>query len=194
MRKIYKYKALAVGASAGGFEAFKELLKELREPLRVPMFVVQHIKKGGGLKLADTFRELTGMSIKEAEPGEPVLPGVIYICPADYHMAVEAEKTLTLLSSEPINYSRPSVDVLFDSAAAAYGEGLISLILSGSSSDGSLGTANVKKYGGCAAVQSPDDAGYELMPSSAIKSADVDFTGNIQEIADFIKERLNDLI
>jgi len=190
MRAKLKYQAVVVGASAGGIESFKRLLEKVGKDLKIPVLVVQHIRKGGNSNLAGLFAAMTGKDVREPETHDPILPGVIYIAPSDYHMAIEKEKTITLLSDAPVNYSRPSIDVLFESAAEVYREGLIGIILTGSSNDGSAGLLKIKELGGCTIVQSPDDAEYDVMPFSAMNTVDSSFIGNIEEIAYFLRDRL----
>lgn len=189
-----KYQAMVVGASAGGIESFKALLEQIGTELKIPVLVVQHIKKSGMTNLAELFAKLTGLDVREAEPNEPILPGVIYFAPADYHLAVEQGKTLTLLSSEPINYSRPSIDVLFESAAEVYKDRLIGLIMTGSSADGSAGLARVSSLGGYTIVQSPDEAEFDVMPFCAMKLVYKSYIGNIQEISAHLKGLLAEII
>lgn len=188
MRLTRKYKAIVIGTSAGGVDAFKRLIQQIGTELNLPVIVVQHLRKG--TSLAGLMAEMTGLKVKEAEPGEPILPGIIYFAPADYHTAVEWDRTITLLSSEPINFSRPSIDVLFESAAEVYGKELIGVILTGSNDDGSVGLAKVKIHGGCTVVQSPDEAEYDTMPLEAINKTKPDFVGSVDEIAGFIKEKM----
>jgi len=191
MMSKLKYKAIAVGASAGGIEAFKGLLDKLGKNIGVPVLIVQHVKKGNQTDMASLFSKLTGLDVREAAPNEPILPGVIYMAPPDYHMAVEQEKTITLLSSEPVNYSRPSIDVLFETAAEAYRHELIGIVLSGSSRDGSDGLLRIHEFGGCTIVQSPEEAEYDTMPIAAINRVNTSFVGTVDEIAKYLTEQLS---
>jgi two-component system chemotaxis response regulator CheB len=106
--------------------------------------------------------------VKEADDKEPLLPGVAYFAPSDYHLLVEAEASVALSADEPVNYSRPSIDVLFDSAADAYGEGLTGVILSGANEDGAKGLARVVARGGTAVVEDPEAAYASIMPAAAL--------------------------
>jgi two-component system chemotaxis response regulator CheB len=192
MKTRNKYGAIVIGASAGGIEACKHLLKTIQKELDIPVLIVQHIMKDKGLCIADLMSKLTGLKTKEAEPGEDILPNTVYFAPPDYHMAVEQDKTITLLSTEPINYSRPSIDVLFEAAADAYTDRLLGVILTGSSSDGADGLKRINKMGGCTIVQSPEDAEFDVMPLSAMENTNIDFVGTIKEITEFIREKLKE--
>ncbi|PLX70442.1 MAG: chemotaxis protein CheB [Denitrovibrio sp.] len=189
-----KYQAVVIGASAGGIESFKKLLEEIGDFLDIPVMIVQHIKKSKNSNLAELFSGMSGLNVREAAPNEPVLPATIYFAPADYHLAVEQGRTLTLLATEPINYSRPSIDVLFKTAAEVYRESLIGIVLTGSSHDGAEGLAQIRDLGGCTIVQSPDEAEYSIMPLAALKRVDTSFTGTIKEIADYLKKQLADTV
>jgi two-component system chemotaxis response regulator CheB len=188
----FRYKAIAIGASAGGITACRKLLTLIDKELNIPVFIVQHIKKDNTSDVGKLMSELTGLEVIEPESNTPVLPYKVYLAPADYHMVIEQDKTISLLSSEPVNYSRPSIDVLFESAAEAYGEELIGIILSGSSCDGTKGILRIEELGGCTVVQNPDDTEFNTMPFSAMARADTDFIGSIEEIAQFLKSIISD--
>jgi len=189
-----KYQAIVIGASAGGIESFGALLKKIHSHVDIPVLVVQHIKKGGCSDLGGMFSASTGLKVAEAELNEPILPGKIYIAPSDFHMVVEQDKTITLLSTEPVNYSRPSIDVLFETAAEVYGKGLIGIILSGASADGSKGLKKVSEFGGCTVVQCLNEADFKIMPYEALNLVKADFVGKIDEIGDFLIDKMEELV
>jgi two-component system chemotaxis response regulator CheB len=170
----FRYKAIAIGASAGGITACRKLLTLIDKELNIPVFIVQHIKKDNTSDVGKLMSELTGLEVIEPESNTPVLPYKVYLAPADYHMVIEQDKTISLLSSEPVNYSRPSIDVLFESAAEAYG------------------ILRIEELGGCTVVQNPDDTEFNTMPFSAMARADTDFIGSIEEIAQFLKSIISD--
>lgn len=160
--------AVVIGASVGAVQALSVLLPALPADYPVPVFVVVHVppdKKGA---LADLFAARCAIAVKEAEDKEPVAPGVVYFAPADYHLLVEQDLTLSLSSDEPVLYSRPAIDVLFESAADAYGDGLTGVILTGASHDGARGLQAVGASGGNALVQTPASAEGTSMPLAAL--------------------------
>lgn len=160
--------AVVIGASVGAIHALLVLLPALPADYPVPVFVVVHVppdKKGA---LAGLFAARCSIAVKEAEDKEPVRPGTVYFAPADYHLLVEQDLTLSLSSDEPVLYSRPAIDVLFESAADAYGDGLTGVILTGASHDGARGLKAVCAAGGTALVQTPASAEGTSMPLAAL--------------------------
>ena len=127
------------------------------------------------------------MIVKEAEDKEPIRPGVIYFAPPDYHLLVEADHTLSLSADEPVLYSRPSIDVLFESAADAYGDGLVGIILTGANEDGAAGLSAVYDAGGIALVEDPEGAFSSAMPSAALARRREARVLSLDEIADYLK-------
>jgi two-component system chemotaxis response regulator CheB len=167
------YKAVVIGVSAGGFEALKRLLGGLPADFPLPILIVQHLRSGTG-PLADALQHFCTIRLKEADEGEAIRPGTVYFAPPDYHLLVEREGTLALSVDPPVRYARPSVDVLFESAADAFGNGVIGMVLTGANDDGSRGLRNIKAGGGTAIVQDPNDAEVAQMPLSALQATPVD--------------------
>jgi two-component system chemotaxis response regulator CheB len=162
--------AVVIGASAGAIEALSVLLPALPSAYRLPVMIVVHVPPDRKSLLPDLFRDKCAIKVVEADDKEPVQNGVIYFAPPDYHLLVETGKTLSLSSDEPVLFSRPSVDVLFESAADAYGPALTAVILSGASQDGAKGLAAVVAAGGEAMVLRPGEAYATAMPEAAIAS------------------------
>jgi len=162
------YDAIVIGASAGGFSALGELLPQLPAGLPQAVVVVQHLHPRGGEYLVEYLNSHCAMPVKEAEDKEPILPGVIYVAPAQYHLLIEQDRIFSLSVDDKVNYSRPSIDILFSSAAAAYGPCLIGIILTGANADGACGLALIKERGGLTIVQEPKTAETPLMPQAAI--------------------------
>jgi two-component system, chemotaxis family, protein-glutamate methylesterase/glutaminase len=181
-----RYKAVAIGASAGGLRALSTLLSSLPSGFRLPAFVVQHIDPSSETLLVSLLNSKCAIPIKEAEDKEEIVGGTVYIAPPNYHLLVERDHRLELSVDEKENYSRPSIDVLFESASETYREGLIGVILTGSSEDGAKGLAVIKLNGGCGVVQEPTTAEYRIMPESAIQKTKVDHVLDLEEIADFL--------
>lgn len=163
--------ALAIGASAGGIDALITLFSGLAPPWRAPVIVVLHIPEDHDSQLADMFARRLGVHAAEASPGAPVEPGRFYVAPPGYHLLVEADRTFSLSCEAPVQYSRPSIDVLLESCADAYGASLAGLVLTGANEDGAEGLAAVRAAGGLALVQDPDDAAQPAMPQAAVASS-----------------------
>ena len=162
-------KAVVIGASAGALEALSVILPGLPADYPLPVMVVVHIRADRHSVLATLFDAKCALPVREAQDKEPISAGTIYFAPPDYHLLVETDHTLSLSSDEPVFFSRPAIDVLFDSAADAYGEGLVGIVLSGANQDGAEGLGAVVKAGGTAIVQSPATAYAAAMPEAAIR-------------------------
>jgi len=178
---------IAVGTSLGGFNALTRLLGSLPERFPVPIVIVQHrtvSPAGGGL--ARLLQDHTPLSIVEAEDKMTVEPGVVYLAPADYHLMIEAPGLLALSTDEPVRAARPSIDVLFQTAADAYRDGLLGVLLTGASADGAEGLATVKKYGGRAIVEDPSTAECRTMPAAALAATAVDYVLPLDRIGDHL--------
>jgi len=178
---------IAVGTSLGGFNALTRLLGSLPERFRVPIVIVQHrtvSPAGGGL--ARLLQDHTPLSIVEAEDKMTVEPGVVYLAPADYHLMIEAPGLLALSTDEPVRAARPSIDVLFQTAADAYRHALVGVLLTGASADGAEGLAMVKRYGGRAIVEDPSTAECRTMPAAALAATAVDYVLPLDRIGDHL--------
>jgi two-component system, chemotaxis family, protein-glutamate methylesterase/glutaminase len=179
--------AVVMGASAGGVEALGVLLPALPASFRPALLIVQHLPRERPSLLVDIFRRRCAVPVREAEDKEPVEPGTVYFAPPDYHMLVEKSRQIALSTDEPLNYSRPSIDVLFESAADAYGKRLLGIILTGANDDGAEGLNAVHRAGGLTAVQQPDSAAVPLMVVSALKRGPADFVLPLNEIAALLR-------
>lgn len=186
-----RFRAIVIGASAGGLEALKTLLPALRENLPVPVLIVQHIAPNSDSYLPTYLDERAPLHVKEAEDKEILLPGVVYVAPPNYHLLVEADNTMSLCAGHRVNYSRPSIDVLFESAADAFGPRLIGVILTGANQDGAQGLARIKKLGGVAIVQSPRTAVARAMPVAALEATQVDHVLPLEDIAPLLNTLIN---
>lgn len=175
--------AIAIGTSAGGVEALLTLLPALSPRLQAPVFVVLHLPAGRPSLLAEIFSPKCPCPVVEADDKLPIDPGTVYLAPPDYHMLIEADRRIALSADGPLLYSRPSIDALFESAADVYGDGLLGVILTGGSADGSAGLAAVQRAGGATVVQHPDDAQVPLMVDAALKRVHADFVLPLTGIA-----------
>lgn len=182
------YEAVVIGVSAGGINALKVIFTTISDKFTLPVIVVQHLHPHSDSFLPNYLDSLSHMRIKEAEDKEIICAGTVYIAPANYHLLVEEDKTLSLNTDEKVNYSRPSIDVLFRSAAAVYQSKLIGVILTGANNDGVLGMKRIKKYGGLTIVQDPTTAEAETMPSAVIKQIEVDYILSLAKIGQLLED------
>lgn len=162
--------AIVIGASAGAVEALSRVLPPLAERYALPIMIVVHLPNDKRSVLVELFQAKCRMRVQEAEDKEPIEAGTIYFAPPDYHLLVEQDKTLSLSSDDPVLYSRPSIDVLFESAADAYGPGLLGIILTGANQDGANGLKAVAAAGGEVIIQSPETAFVSTMPMAAFEA------------------------
>jgi two-component system, chemotaxis family, protein-glutamate methylesterase/glutaminase len=183
-----KMKAVVIGGSAGGLSALSEILSHLPGDFPYPIMVVLHLAPTAGRQLPQLLSARCKLAVKEAEDTEKICPGCVYVAPADYHLLVERDNTMSLSVDEAVNFSRPSIDVLFQSAAESYGPSLVGIVLTGASQDGSHGLSRIKEFGGLAIVQNPSSAQAPLMPSSAINATEVDHILNLANIGYFLAE------
>jgi two-component system, chemotaxis family, protein-glutamate methylesterase/glutaminase len=180
--------AVVIGASAGALEVLSNLLPALPSDYRLPILIVVHLPPDNTSLFAELFRARCAIRVREAEDKEPIEPGVVYFAPPDYHLLVEEDKRLSLSDDEPVLFSRPSIDVLFESAADAYGGGLIGVVLTGANSDGANGLKAVVEAGGVAVVQSPGSAYAVAMPEAAIAACPAARVLPVNEIAAYLRE------
>ena len=167
--------AVAIGASAGGIDALFALLQGLEPPAQAPIVVVLHLPEQHESRLPQVFANRLQLPVEEAQPHAPVQAGTVYFAPPGYHLLVEADRSFSLSCDAPVLFSRPSIDVLLESCAEAYGSRLLGMVLTGANEDGARGLASVKACGGLAAVQDPAEAAHGVMPDAAIRLAHPDF-------------------
>lgn len=189
-RAVVHRKAIVLGASAGALEAISELLEHLPSNFPLPIFAVVHLPADKKSLLADCLRERFQREIKEAEDKEPIQEGAMYFAPPDYHLLIEQDGRLSLSTELPVHFSRPSIDVLFESAADVYGPALIGVILTGSNDDGAKGLRMVFDAGGMVLVQCPELAQAREMPLAAIKDCPKACAMTIPEIAACIQKEV----
>lgn len=163
--------AVVIGGSAGGIEALFVLLEGLPASYPLPVVVVLHLPEHHDSKLAEVFAPRLALPVREAAAHAPVARGVSF-APGGYHLLVEADRTFSLSCEPPVLFSRPSIDVLMESCADAYGPRLAGILLTGASADGARGLARIRAAGGLAAVQSPREARHPVMPDAAVAQAD----------------------
>ena len=181
------YGLVVMGASLGGFHALEILLGDLPRDFPLPIAVVQHRSSDSDELLPTLLARKSRLPVVEAEDKQHIMPGHIYVAPANYHLLVE-EGHFALSTEGPVQFARPSVDVLFESAADAYRDKVVAVLLSGSNKDGARGIALIKDYGGLAIVQDPASAESRHMPEAAIASARIDHVLPLPEIARLLTE------
>jgi two-component system chemotaxis response regulator CheB len=180
-------RAVAIGASAGGVQALSELLPALPAGSRAAVFVVLHLPRDRPSLLVDVFSRKCELDVREAEDKEPVRPGTVYFAPPNYHLLVDPGPQLALSADDLVHHSRPSIDVLFDSAAQVYREHLLGIILSGANEDGAEGLAAVHDAGGVTVVQEPQTAQSSAMILSALERKPADLVLDLAGIARLLR-------
>jgi two-component system chemotaxis response regulator CheB len=169
------YEAIVIGVSSGGMNAMKVIFKLLPMDFNIPIIIVQHVSPRSDNQWINLLNDKSNLYIKEADEKEKIENGTVYIAPSNYHLLVESNKTFSLTIDERVNFARPSIDVLFESAAEAYKSKLIGVVLTGSNDDGAKGMKRIKEYGGLTIVQDPATAESSYMPASAIAAVQVDY-------------------
>jgi two-component system chemotaxis response regulator CheB len=181
------FRAVVIGVSAGGLDALGKLLPALPASFPLPILIVQHRRADSDDYLSKSLDRDCAITVKEAEEKEALRGGTAYLAPANYHLLVERDETLALSVEPKENFSRPSIDVLFESASYVWAERLIGIILTGANKDGAKGLALIKQRGGTAIVQDPAGAEYDAMPKAAINAGAVDAILPIPKIASLLK-------
>lgn len=183
-----KCSALIIGGSAGSLDVLLEIFPDLSSSINFPIILVTHRKAGNDSLLSDLLRNRTSLTVNEAEEKEMILPGNVYIAPADYHLLIEENHTISLDYSEKVNYSRPSIDVTFQSAAEVFKDGLVCILLSGSNADGVAGLKTVNNFEGLVVIQNPNTAVMPYMPQQAVNEVKPAVVLNAYEMAEFINK------
>ncbi len=181
-----RYQAIVIGTSAGGMNAVSSILEAIPGDFPLPIIIVQHLHPNQGDEFFRHFDNQCRLIVKSADEKEPVRPGSVYLAPPNYHLLIEKDKTLSLSVDEKVRYSRPSIDVLFESAADVFSSFLIGILLTGANDDGALGLQEIKKYNGLVIVQDPDTAEAKYMPQSALAVVDADHVLPLEEIGPFL--------
>ena len=180
---------IVIGVSAGGLHAVGTILRRLPADFPVPIVVVQHRAKES-TALASVLQESTRLRVCEVEDKMPIEPGRVYIAPPDYHVLIE-DGHLALSIDAPVTYSRPSIDVLFDSAADQFGDRVIGVVLTGANHDGAAGLRHIVQRGGKALVQSPESAEMSVMPRAAIAAVPQAVVAPLKELAGRLTELIS---
>lgn len=184
---IANCKVVIIGGSAGSLNALMQILPDLSQLNGFAVVIVLHRKSTDDQTLEELIALKSSITVKIVEDKVPLVPGYIYVAPSNYHLLFERNDTLSLDISEKINYSRPSIDVSFESASEIYGEALVGILLSGSNTDGTYGLKAIKAAGGTIVVQNPTVAEMPFMPHNAILNTNPDFVLDNQEILELLR-------
>jgi len=182
-----RFDVVAIGASAGAIEAVSTILSALPASYPLALIVVIHLPADRKSIVASLFQAKSQLRVKEVEDTEPIEGGTMYIAPPDYHVLVEQDRTLSLSAEEPVQFSRPSIDVLFESAADALGDRLLGVVLTGANSDGARGLRAISDSGGTALVQTPGSAYSPVMPQAAIDACPDARVLDLPGISEYLK-------
>jgi two-component system chemotaxis response regulator CheB len=176
---------VVVGTSLGGLDAVRSLLAELRAGTEATIVIVQHRTPASNGTLVELLSKRCALPVSEPCDRDPIEPGRVYVAPANYHLLVE-QGCFSLSIDAPVQFARPSIDVLFESAARAYGPELVALVLTGSSKDGAAGAAAVKQAGGRVYVEDPARAYSPTAPLAALSATSVDGVLSIAHLAQLL--------
>ncbi|BAY10759.1 chemotaxis protein CheB [Calothrix sp. NIES-2098] len=187
------FELIVIGASLGGLNALTIVLGNLPKNFPVPIAVAQHRQPYTDDNLSAFLQKHSNLIVKDAEDKEEIIPGTVYLAPADYHLLVECgvsceSRHFALSTEAAVTYTRPSIDVLFESAADAYAQKVIGVVLTGANHDGTSGLTRIKALGGKAIIQDPKTAECPIMPQSAIASVIVDKILPLTDIASFLTQ------
>lgn len=180
--------AVVIGASAGGLAALSVLVSGLPSGYRMPLLMVQHVPPTGPTQLVEIFQRKTDLKVREAGDKEPVRGGTLYFAAPGYHLLVESDLSLALSQDDAMHFSRPSIDVLFESAADVWGERVAGILLTGANEDGAAGLQAIGQAGGVTIVQDPDDAEVATMPRAALQRFAPDYLLPLRDIHRLLRE------
>jgi two-component system chemotaxis response regulator CheB len=181
------FQFVAIGTSLGGFDALQIVLGGLPKDFPLPVGVVQHRSPDDSQALASLLADCAKMPVTEIEDKDPIQSGQIYICPSNYHVLVDRAH-FALSTDAPVLHARPSIDMFFESAADSFADGVIGILLTGMSKDGTAGLKRIKQSGGYVVVQDPAAAEGRVMPESAIGSVPTDRILSLGDIAPLLVE------
>ena len=180
------YEAIVIGVSSGGMNAMKVMFSLLPKDFNTPIIIVQHVSAHSNNQWIKLLNDKSNLPMKEADEKEIIENGNVYIAPPNYHLMIEKNKTFSLTIDERLNYARPSIDVLFESAAEAYKNKLIGIILTGSNNDGTNGIKRIKECEGLAIIQDPKTAESAYMPASAIAAIQPDYILSLEDMIELL--------
>ncbi len=183
------YQVIVIGASAGGTAVFRQLLPMFPAHYPIPVVVVQHLHPMQENTLVQHFDTMCPLKVKEADEKEPIKPGYVYFAPPNYHLLIESDRTFSLSIDAKVNYSRPSIDVLFESAVDVYAPAMIGVVLTGANNDGAHGLQLIHESGGLAIVQDPATAEVPYMPQAALTATQTSYVLPLRDIGQLLVEK-----
>jgi two-component system chemotaxis response regulator CheB len=184
--EVNKGKMVVIGGSSGSLQVIIHILGRLPNDYPIPVLFIIHRAYSIDSMLLDLLVLKSNIKVCEVEEKEKIVPSSVYLAPADYHVLIEKDETFTLDYSEKLNFSRPSIDVSFISAAAVYGKNLTGILLSGASEDGAEGLKEIKEQGGHTIIQHPDEAVVNYMPLQASYKSEIDEVLDSEGIARYL--------
>ena len=186
MQNQSKYQVVVIGGSAGAMTMLVELLPGFPADFPLPIVIAVHLHPRQDNAHIERLASQCALSVKEADEKEPIQVGSIYLAPPNYHLLIENDRTFSLSIDERVNYARPSIDVLFETAAQVYGPQTIGVVLTGANNDGARGLRLIKERGGLAIVQDPRTAESAYMPQAALEATPVDHVLSVPEIGNLL--------
>jgi two-component system chemotaxis response regulator CheB len=184
---------IVIGASAGGYVPLRAFFDRLAPSVHAPILVIQHIASSDRVETRKELVPIPGRNVREVQDKMPLEPDHVYFATPGYHTLVERPGLISLSLDDPVNFSRPSIDVAFESAALAYGPAVAGIVLSGANTDGSAGLKQISEAGGLAIVQDPNEAQFRLMPEAAIRAAGPVAVSPVAEIARLITKTFTEI-
>jgi two-component system, chemotaxis family, protein-glutamate methylesterase/glutaminase len=184
------YKAVVIGGSAGSFPVITKLLNDLRSDFHLPIILCLHRLKHVREGFDDVLNMKSRIHVMEPDDKTKLRAGHIYLAPANYHILIENTHNISLNIDAPVMFSRPSIDVLFESAANIFKDKLVGIILSGANSDGAHGIKMVKHFGGLTVVQDPEEASISAMPLAALDICKIDYIYKVEQITHLLNYKL----
>jgi len=181
-----KYEAVVMGVSAGGLHALSKILIELPVDFPIPVIIIQHRSKDEKTLLEEVLQAKCSIKIKQADEKEKIKGETVYMAPADYHLLIEKNRSFSLSCDAHLHFSRPSIDVLFETASEVYENKLVGVILTGASKDGAAGMRAIRARGGITIAQDPQSAEFPFMPQAAIDTGSVQYLFNLEELKNFL--------
>ncbi len=179
---------VVIGGSAGSFQIVTNILAQMPKSFPYPIFLCLHRLKNVRSGFVEALELKSTLPIHEPQDKETILPGHVYLAPANYHMYIEQGNTISLSTEEVVNHSRPSIDITFASAAQTMGPQCLGILLSGANKDGAQGLKLMKDMGGTVIVQAPDECQVRTMTSAALSITDVDFVFTSQQIINYLQK------
>lgn len=186
MKSVKEIQVVVIGGSAGVVEALRVLLRQLPPQVGWPVVVVQHLHRWQENRLTAVYQSHSALPVLEAEDKMPICPNHVYMAPPNYHLLINDDKTFALSVDPKVNFARPAIDVLFESAADVYATAVVGVLLTGANHDGVAGLQRIQQAGGLVIVQDPTTAVAKTMPQTALNSMTVDHQLTVPHIGQYL--------